>query len=474
MPDDRPVAQGSSLGKFMVFDKCLALLFSLMILGQAYLVRRHVGTWLFPACIFGLFWFGYTFFPLAVLFSVPAEPYAIAFIFLCTLAFSAGSLPFDWKGAFERNAQKRETAALVYGSSFLKGAFFLATLASVIFVILNSLTQGFSLHDFFFDLFASAEAYKDVRYSEDFSATIFDPLSSVCAYVGVILGGFLFPCMPTKTGRRLILVLSFLPSILVAIAQSGKYTLFLCIAFFYAGLLVYRVSAGTLRLFEKGSIRSLTLYTTILIAITTISMLSRGLYIIEDVSELAKNLIGFYSLYAFGHIYAFCDWFAFIIGRHSEIDYSHEGAAYGYYTFTILFKLLGSQRVMPPGIYDDFYSFGESLPTNIFTIFRGLIQDFGFLGSLLFMLATGLLFHRTFRSMLINRRPTFSVALFVLMIGYFYVSFISSILGAGRTYYVTILVIWIVLQINKLFTQTVCSRSARPEPPGSAVPCLPS
>src|SRR6266436_455289 len=64
-----------------IYEKCFALVFSLMILGQAYLVRRYVGTWLFPACIFGLFWFGFTFFPLAILFWVPVNPYAIAFIF---------------------------------------------------------------------------------------------------------------------------------------------------------------------------------------------------------------------------------------------------------------------------------------------------------------------------------------------------------------------------------------------------------
>src|SRR5438094_6796093 len=99
----------------MSFDKCLALAFSLMILGQAYLVRRYVGTWLFPACLFGLFWFGYTFFPLAILFWVPVQPYATAFLFVCTVAFSMGSLAFDWKTAFTRNGQKCETAAVVYG-----------------------------------------------------------------------------------------------------------------------------------------------------------------------------------------------------------------------------------------------------------------------------------------------------------------------------------------------------------------------
>src|SRR5215469_7723696 len=112
------------------FNKCVALVFSLMILGQAYLVRRYVGTWLFPACLFGLFWFAYTFFPLATLFWVPVQPYAIAFILVCTVAFSMGSVLFDWKTAFGRNARKTETAALVYGSPVLKRVFYLSTFLS--------------------------------------------------------------------------------------------------------------------------------------------------------------------------------------------------------------------------------------------------------------------------------------------------------------------------------------------------------
>src|SRR4051812_48989604 len=249
-----------------LFNKSVALIFSLMILGQAYVVRRFVGTWLFPACLFGLFWFGYTFLPLVVLFSVPAEPYAIAFIWLCTLAFSIGSLPFDWKLAFARNTRKQEIAVLVYGSPFLKIAFVLVTLASLLFFMLNVFDQSISLHDLFFDLYATAAAYADLLYSESLNANIFERLSIVCMYLGAILGGFLLPCSPTKSGRRLIVLLSFLTSILVAITQSGKGLLFLCIAFFCGGLLVCRASMGKLRLFEKGSGKSLTIYMAILVA----------------------------------------------------------------------------------------------------------------------------------------------------------------------------------------------------------------
>src|SRR5258707_7793711 len=112
-----------------IFEKCLALVFSLLILGQAYLVRRYVGTWLFPACIFGLFWFGFTFFPLAILFWVPVNPYAIAFVFVCAVAVLMGSLVFYWETAFLRKAGKRGTAAGVYGSRFLRKSFYSTTLA---------------------------------------------------------------------------------------------------------------------------------------------------------------------------------------------------------------------------------------------------------------------------------------------------------------------------------------------------------
>jgi len=438
----------------MYLHKCLALVFSLLILGQAYLVRRYVGTWLFPACIFGLFWFGYTFVPLAVLFWVPVQPYAIAFLFLCTVAFSMGSLVFDWKTAFERNKRKGETAALVYGSPFLKGVFYLSTLASLIFLALNLFAQGFSLHDLFFDLYASAAAYANLRFSEDLNGNIVERLSIVFAYLGAILGGFLFPSMPKKTGRWLVVVLSCLPSILVAVTQSAKWHLFLCIVFFYAGLLVYRASAGTLRLFYKDRIKSLTLYMAILIAIVTVSFLGRGLYTIDDSGELFKKLVEYFSSYAFGHIYAFSDWFAFFIGKHSELVYPNESATHGFYTFTVLFKLMGSDKVLPIGMFDDYYSYGDLLTTNIYTMFRGLILDFGFIGSVLFTLATGLLLHMAFHSMLRNKRPVITVAVFVLMMGYFYTSFISSLVGANRIYYVTFVLLWIVLQINKRITQT--------------------
>jgi oligosaccharide repeat unit polymerase len=451
-----------------VFEKCLALVFSLMILGQAYLVRRYVGTWLFPACLFGLFWFGYTFVPLSVLFWVPAHPAAIAFLFVCTVAFSMGSLAFDWSTAFARNTWKGETAALVYGSRFLKVVFCLTTLAALVFLVLNLFAQGFSLHDLIFDLYVTAAAYANLHFSGGLSAHVFDQLSMIFAYLSAILGGLLVLSAKTKIERRLVVVLSFLPSILVAVTQSAKGLLFLCLILFYAGLLVCRASAGKLRLFEKSSVKSLILYGASLMAVVTVSFLGRGLYTIEDSGDLLRKLVEYYSSYAFAHIYAFSDWFAFYIGRHSEIVYHHESAAHGFYTFMAVFERMGSHKVVPDGVFDEYYSYGGLLSGNIYTMFRGLIQDFGLIGSVLFMLLTGLLLHWSFHTMLYKRRPAFTVAVFIFMMGYFYNSFIISAL-VWLNIYVTFVLLWIVLQINKMKVQTRVQPLAAPEPRSGAV-----
>jgi oligosaccharide repeat unit polymerase len=436
----------------MSFDKCLALIFSLMILGQAYLVRRLVGTWLFPACIFGLFWFGFTFLPLAILFWVPVNPYAIGFIFLCTMAFSLGLVPFDWKTAFKRNAQKREIAAMVYGSGFLRRAFYATALGSLVFVILDTLEQGISLHDLLFNLITSAAAYRELVTYGNLDVTIFGRLGTVFAFLGTILGGLLFSVTPKKRGRLVVVVLSFLPPIFVAVAQSSKWTLFASIVFFWAGVLVHRTSVGKLQLLGKGSIKLLILCVPLLILIVTISFVSRGLYDITDSEELRGLLLARYTSYSCGHIYAFSDWFSFVSGGHSELTYAHEGATYGYYTFGPLFRTLGSHRVLPQGTFDDYYSYSDLLTTNIYTMFRGLVTDFGFIGSVLFMVASGLMLHWAFHAMLRTIKPVFTTALFVFAVAYSYWSFGVSMLSVSTTY-LTFALLWAVLQVNKLIAQ---------------------
>src|SRR4051812_18568405 len=107
-------------------EKILAIIFSLLILAQAGVVRCWVGTWIFPACLFALFWFLFTFIPLVALFWVPIEPLAVGFILLCCVMFSLSSIGLSWPKALAERRARTERAA-VYDTWFLRLCFYGAT-----------------------------------------------------------------------------------------------------------------------------------------------------------------------------------------------------------------------------------------------------------------------------------------------------------------------------------------------------------
>jgi oligosaccharide repeat unit polymerase len=235
----------------------------------------------------------------------------------------------------------------------------------------------------------------------------------------------------------------------------------LCAAFFYAGILVRRISTHKLFLFEKHSIKSFAVGAAIFVLIASFAFVSRGSKTVENTEDLREVLMPRFASYSCGHLYAFSDWFASTNGMHSQLIYPHQPVSYGFYTFMAPFRWLGAHREIPGGIFDQYFFYGDLLTGNIYTMFRGLIQDFGIIGSIAFMLAAGFLLHWAFQRMLHERWPVFTVAVFVVMLGYIYMSFVVSLLVWNRIY-VTFVLLWAFLQVNKLILQTDGHRLAMP------------
>ena len=127
--------------------KLIALLFSVLILGNAIVVRRIVGSWRFPAVMYALFWFTLSFLPLAVLYTVPVDPWGTAYLFATKVFFSASALVrFDWLQAFTLNARK-ESAERYFNTPFLWTLFSASTVISLNCFAINMRTQGFTLDD---------------------------------------------------------------------------------------------------------------------------------------------------------------------------------------------------------------------------------------------------------------------------------------------------------------------------------------
>jgi oligosaccharide repeat unit polymerase len=274
----------------------------------------------------------------------------------------------------------------------------------------------------------------------------------------VLIGGLRYSC-GSPGGRRRIIALSFLPSVLIAVTQSAKWPFLLSIVLFFGGVLVYRLLSGKLHLIDRDARKAMVMYGSVVLLIVTVSFASRGVYAADDFNIWPMMLSKFAS-YTSGHLYAFSDWFAFSLGRPSEWTYDREPASHGFYTFATLFKLMGSSRVLPIGVYDDDYAYAGLIVSNVFTMFRGAIIDFGYAGALVLMAAVGALFHGAFHALLVIRRPVFAVVAFLFMMGFLYSSFVVSLFGSNIVYYVTFALLWVTLWVN----QRVAGARAHPPP----------
>ena len=114
-----------------------------------------------------------------------------------------------------------------------------------------------------------------------------------------------------------------------------------------------------------------------------------------------------------------------------------------------LYRLFGSDKFVPLGVYEEYLKYGDLFTTNIFTMFRGLLLDFGLVGSIIYMYITGVFFHLSFYVLLFNKKPVFVVAIFVFMLGYFYSSFLISVL-MWNSIYISFVLLWAILSINNV------------------------
>tara|TARA_R110000868_G_scaffold8205_3_gene42623 strand:- start:211273 stop:212571 length:1299 start_codon:yes stop_codon:yes gene_type:complete len=431
----------------------LAILFSLMIFANAYMVKSIVKTWLFPACIFALFWFAFTFFPLIFLATVPIDPVAILFILLCTIMFSISSVFFNWQEAFNVNKSKLSSSEACYNTRFLMTVFISSQLIVLVTIAINVSLQGFSLYDFVFNYFHSANTYLAMRYNGQIIETIYFKLGTVLNYLGVMIGGLLLPNYKKIKSIAVIIVIALLPSILFMLVYADKGTLFLVLVFFYSGILINRITRNDFSLTNKKTNSVFLVCIIILIPALIISFMARGIYMLQSEALLHK-LVWYFSSYAFGHIYAFADWFSHYLFNHSLYVYHDISAPIGYYTFMSVFKWFGKSVSLPPGIYSEYFSYHQLFTTNIYTIFRGLIMDVGILGSLIFMCIMGFVFHSSFYLMLRMKRPVISVAVFILMMGFFYTSFIISLM-IWNSIYMAFILLCICLFLNKIRTQSL-------------------
>ncbi|OLU33073.1 O-antigen polymerase [Pseudomonas sp. PA27(2017)] len=428
--------------------KIIALAFSMLILLQAWMLRRHSGTWIIPGCIFGIFWFLYTFIPLAVLWDIPVNPAGTAYILFACVVFSASGYLFRWKEVFDLRPGLYEPEC--YNNSFLRLCFYVGSSLTIICLLIDLGVQGVTFEAAITKPLTIANEMIAKRYSNTLQPNVYAQLSFVLQYPSAVLGGLVFASCRRGTMHSLLLLgLIFLPSVLAMLLQGAKGNLFLVMVMFWASTLFCKVMRGDLSLITLREIRRIVPYGILVVSFIVASFLARGL---SDLSgdELERQLTRLFASYAAAHIYAFSDWFAYYLGQGGAFQYRDNLGQYGFYTFMAFAKLLGETGHVPDGVYTEYFVYQNVVQTNIYTMFRGLIIDFGLWGGFLVLFIAGVGLHISYYLMLRLRRPAWTVSFFVHSIGFFYSSFIIS-LFIWSSVVASVLITAALLMFNKFY-----------------------
>jgi len=436
---------------FEIVDKALAIIFSLLIFAQAYLIRRVVGTYIFPAALLSLAWFFYTFIPLVVLFFVPVNPISVLYILVCVSAFSLSSLPFNWTQAYKTNTLKNFNDFSKFNSKFIHYLFYVSSFSSIIFSTISISSYDFDLYSILFNLLETSGQFAALRGHGHLEQKIWGSIAIFFTYATPILGGFVYCHQNNIIKKITILFVSFFPSIYFMLTQSAKLIVFFTIGFYFASVLLMKIYTNKLSLFSWQFILRSIGFALLLLPLISVSLLSRGgIADLNDAEKVLNQLFSSFSSYAFAQLYAFSDFFSFYLGMNSEVNYLNDFNAYGYYTFTSILNLFGGDKIFPPGIFEEYYFYEDVITTNIFTIFRGLIYDFGGVGVIIFMFAIGLVSHSFFYLLLRYRNSWMACIVFIVSIVFFQGTYLNSIFMA-RYMYLILIAIFAILWINNIF-----------------------
>lgn len=428
----------------LVIYKVLAILASLLIFGQAFYIRKAVGTYIFPAGLMALAWFFYTFIPLVFLYDVPINPIPVLYIAVCILAFSLSALPFNWKQAFLVNQSKALENATRLDGKLMRYFFFISVFYSILFTTFTIEASGFYLESIVTNLRWVAARFAGMRAEGKITYDIYGLLSIFFTYLTPVLGGLAFYQYPHRKRKLLFVGLAFLAPLYFMLVQSAKLVMFYSIGLYMAGFMLRKIQANHLNLFNKKLISQTLIAIVILVPFLFFSIASRNNY--THFSDIVVASIHSIQSYAFAQVYAFADYFSFQFGMESLSKYQNDFHSHGSYTFTSIYNLFGYPKVFPMGTFYDYYRYKELISSNIFTIFRGLINDFGFIGTVVFMFLSGLVAHAFYYHMLMAKNARIASAVFIIAVVYIEGTYLASIFMARYMYLILaalIAIFWI-------------------------------
>lgn len=395
-------------------------------------VRKYTNSYS-PASIFTLFW---TIQILVILIGwsqyLCFNYIGIIYILFCILIFDLGYL-LTPRFLNSKKATDRKTSISFNNDIGLKTCYFV--IAVTIFSCLyDIISKGFSLINILdITSFMEMSHQNSIdRYSGESTGGLLSKILGINSLACPFVGGLLYLGFPKK---HYLSYISLLPAILSGLSQGAKMGIITSIFMWIIG---YLISAQLFNIKIKFSLKKFLIISIVFIAFILLMGLVM-IFRIGDFNETAINdVIGKSVSYMLAHLPAFDIW------------YSNQHESFGNYTMGAkliygISNILGILK-REDGVYTEMTVVSiDGDVTNVYTVFRFFVEDFGTIGSLLFLFILGCIIrtiHECFK-----RRIYIYWSTTLMTFIYFFISwsFVTSVL-AYTTYIMTIGYIYILLR----------------------------
>ena len=290
------------------------------------------------------------------------------------------------------------------------------------------------------DLLNMNRQISEDRYMSGDVSNVVNQFFLIFCYAAPLFGGFCYRWVGRWT--RLVCILTLIPGMFIALTQSMKMGMITGFVLWLTGYLVCSFSYGLpLRIRPRHWLYVLLGFVGFF-GILFFSMVFRTGEISEKtIVEISQKFV----TYALGHFHCFDMWFSF-----------HEPAAYAWGTKTFLgiSNVLGLEDRIQ-GVYQEYYQIGQNGYygiSNIFTIFRSLIEDFGEAGAYLVLFVMGALTKASLKALVCRRNIFLNQVVTTGAYAYLLWSFATSFF-AYTSYIATFVVAYALFHLLQKETQ---------------------
>lgn len=299
--------------------------------------------------------------------------YGLIFILFCVFCYDLGYQVVVKKSFFQSEAKKYQ---VIYNSRHCVLAYFFVLIIAIATVAYSIYSRGSILDLNSFIEMSNQSSIE--RYSGEESGGILNKLLGVNSYTCPLVGGLMFYFFKQKK-KRYLSYLAIFPSVLEGLSQGAKMGI---ISGFFLWVIGYIVSSKILSVKINIKLKNIVLlgigFVAFMLLLVLTMMFRYGSFDIETFYSASGTMIS----YGLGHLPAFDMWYVDHVEDLSEFTFGGKTL----YGLTNSLGILSREQ----GVFTKMYQvspYGDE--TNVFTAFRFFVEDFGTIGSFIYMFLIG-------------------------------------------------------------------------------------